>query len=105
MAICTNWAWLVSKIAKGAEFTTWLARFLPPDTRIAMKTGSVNASRTAAGIIYVPVTTAETKKPAVQPIAVCIMTDGNKDQRWVPDNAGDLLCAKIAKAVYDHFHQ
>ena len=38
-----------------------------------------------------------------QPVAVCVMTDENKDKRWVTDNAGNLLCAKVAKAVYDHF--
>lgn len=78
-------------------------RFLPPGTTVAMKTGSVNAARTCAGIIYVPKPGSDPQKKEKLPIAVCVMTDENKDQRWVADNAGDLLCAKVAKAVYDHY--
>lgn len=69
-------------------------RFLPYGTKIAFKTGSVNASRTAAGII-------ETKGG---PVALCVLTDKNKDQSWTPENAGDLLCSKVAKVVYDHYN-
>jgi hypothetical protein len=31
------------------------------------------------------------------------MSCENQDKRWVPDNAGNRLCAEIARAVYDHF--
>jgi len=68
-------------------------RFLPPGTKVAFKTGSVNASRTAAGII----------ECGKGPVAVCVLTDGNEDQRWVADNAGNRLCAEVARAVYEHF--
>lgn len=78
-------------------------RFLPHKSKIAMKTGSINAVRTVAGIIYVPKPGGDPKEPTLQPVAVCVMTNENKDQRWEPDNAGDLLCAKVAKEVYDHF--
>jgi beta-lactamase class A len=78
-------------------------RFLPAGTTVAFKTGSVNASRTCAGIIYVPEPGGDPKKPKLQPVAVCVMTDENKDQSWTPDNAGNLLCAKVAKEVYDYF--
>ena len=70
-------------------------KLLPHGTVVAMKTGSVSDARTAAGIIYV-------KK---DPVAVCVLTDENKDQSWTPDNASNLLCAKVAKEVYDHFHK
>jgi len=70
-------------------------RYLPHGTKIAFKTGSVNASRTAAGII-------ETKSG---PIALCVLTDQNEDQSWTPDNAGDVLCAKVAKVVFDHYNK
>jgi beta-lactamase class A len=70
-------------------------RFLPPGTPIAFKTGSVNAARTAAGIIYAK----------NGPIALCVLTDENEDQSWVPDNAGDRLCAEIARVVHAHFQQ
>lgn len=69
-------------------------RFLPSGTTVAFKTGSVNAARTAAGILYTP----------SGPIALCVLTDQNEDQRWVPDNAGDLLCAEIAREVFLFFN-
>ncbi len=58
-------------------------RFLPPGTKVAFKTGSVDASKTAAGII----------ECEQGPVAVCVMTDENEDKRWVADNAGEsALC-------------
>jgi beta-lactamase class A len=77
-----------------------LPRFLPPGTIIAHKTGSVNASKTAAGIIYVP---DRTDKKKTHPVAVCVLTDENEDRRWVRDNAAQVTIAKIAKEAYDHF--
>jgi beta-lactamase class A len=68
-------------------------RFLPPGTKVAFKTGSLDAARTAAGIITTP----------GGPVAVCVLTDENQDKRWVADNAGNRLCAEVAKAVFDHF--
>lgn len=70
-----------------------LPRFLPEGTKVAFKTGSLDDTRTAAGIIECP----------GGPVAVCVMTSGNEDHRWVPDNAGNRLCADVARAVYDHF--
>jgi len=32
-----------------------------------------------------------------------VLTDGNKDQRWIPDNAAQVLIGKISREVYDHF--
>ncbi len=68
-------------------------RFLPPQTKVAFKTGSLADTRTAAGIIECP----------AGPVIVCVMSCENQDKRWVPDNAGNRLCAEIAKAVYDHY--
>ncbi len=68
-------------------------RFLPPGTKVAFKTGSLNAAKTAAGIITTP----------AGPVAVCVLTDENEDKRWVTDNAGNRLCADVAKVVFDHF--
>jgi beta-lactamase class A len=70
-----------------------MTRFLPAGTRVAHKTGSVNASKTDAGIIY-------TKGG---PVAVCVLTDRNEDQRWMADNAAQVLIGKIAREVFDHF--
>ena len=72
-----------------------LPRFLPPGTKVAFKTGSLDDTRTAAGIIEWP----------KGPVAVCVLTCDNEDKRWVADNAGNRLCADIARAVYDHFEQ
>jgi beta-lactamase class A len=77
-----------------------MTRLLPPGTVVAHKTGSVNASKTDAGIIYVP-DPADKKK--THPVALCVLTDENKDQRWVADNEAQVTIAKIARAVYDHF--
>jgi hypothetical protein len=68
-------------------------RLLPPGTKVAFKTGSLEETRTAAGIIECP----------GGPVALCVMTSENEDKRWVPDNAGNRLCADIARAVYDRF--
>ncbi|MCI0456401.1 MAG: class A beta-lactamase-related serine hydrolase [Gemmataceae bacterium] len=68
-------------------------RLLPAGTVVAHKTGSVTGVRTDAGIIYCK----------GGPVAVCVLTAENEDRRWVPDNAGNLLCARVARAVYDHF--
>jgi beta-lactamase class A len=68
-------------------------RILPAKTVVAHKTGSVSDIRTDAGIIYLP----------SGPVALCVLTEKNEDQSWRPDNAGNLLCAKVAKEVYDYF--
>jgi beta-lactamase class A len=68
-------------------------RFLPPRTVVAHKTGSVNQVRTDAGILYTP----------DGPVAVCVLTAENEDRSWRPDNAGNLLCARVAKEVFEHF--
>ncbi|HVK16375.1 MAG TPA: serine hydrolase [Fimbriiglobus sp.] len=77
-----------------------MTRFLPPGTVVAHKTGSVNASKTDAGIIYVP---DPVDKKKTRPLALCVLTDGNEDQRWAADNAAQVTIGKISKAVFDHF--
>ena len=73
---------------------TRFPRFLPSGTKIAHKTGAVSRVRCDAGIIYSP----------SGPIALCVLTSENEDQRWVDDNAANRLCARVAKIVYDHFN-
>lgn len=68
-------------------------RFLPVATRIAFKTGSLANTRTAAGIIECP----------EGPVALCVLSCENEDTRWVPENAGNLLCAEVARVVFEHF--
>jgi D-alanyl-D-alanine carboxypeptidase (penicillin-binding protein 5/6)/beta-lactamase class A len=68
-------------------------RFLPPGTVVAHKDGSVNDARTDAGLIHTPGGI----------VAVCVLTNDNADKSWRQENAGNVLCAKVAKEVYDHF--
>ena len=71
-----------------------LVRDLPAGTKVAHKTGSVNAVRTDAGILFTP----------SGPIAICVLTSENEDKRWTRENAAEVLCGRIGKAVYDHFN-
>jgi beta-lactamase class A len=68
-------------------------RLLPPGTVVAHKDGYVSDTRTDAGLIHTPGGI----------VAVCVLTTDNEDQRWHADNAGNLLCARVAKEVYDYF--
>jgi beta-lactamase class A len=68
-------------------------RFLPEKILVAHKTGSVSDIRTDAGIIYLP----------NGPVALCVLTEKNEDKSWQADNAGNLICAKVAKEVYYYF--
>jgi beta-lactamase class A len=68
-------------------------RYLPKEVTVAHKTGTVTTARTDAGILYF-------KGGSV---ALVVLTDQNEDKRFVPDNAGNKLCAEIARAVVDHY--
>ena len=74
--------------------STKIPRDLPTDVKVAHKTGAVSNSRTDAGIIEAP----------TGRIAICILTNDNKDRGWTDDNAAHVLCGKIARAAYDHFN-
>ena len=71
-----------------------LVRDLPESVKVAHKTGAVNAARTDAGLIYFN---------GVPTVAICVLTDNNVDQRWVKDNAAQVVIGKIGRAVYDHY--
>jgi D-alanyl-D-alanine carboxypeptidase (penicillin-binding protein 5/6) len=66
---------------------------LPPGIKLPHKTGSVARVRTDAGILETP----------SGPVALCVLTENNRDTSWSEDNAGNRLCARIAKIVFDHF--
>ncbi len=68
-------------------------RFLPAGVVLAHKTGAVSNARTQAGIMTLP----------SGPVALCVLTNENVDQRWAVDNAAQVLLANVAKAVHDHF--
>jgi beta-lactamase class A len=68
-------------------------RLLPPGTLLMHKDGSLEQVRTDAGIMYTPGGV----------VVLCVLTADNEDRRWCPENAGNLLCARVAKEVYDCF--
>jgi beta-lactamase class A len=68
-------------------------RLLPADVVVAHKDGYTSDTRTDAGLIQTPTGI----------VAVCVLTTHNKDRRWQSDNASNLLCARVAKEVYNHF--
>jgi beta-lactamase class A len=70
-------------------------RFLPPGTKLAFKTGSLADTRSAAGIL-------ETDGG---PIVLCVLSCENEDKRWVPDNAGNVLCAEVAREVFQYYRK
>ena len=72
-----------------------IARFLPDDVKYAHKTGSVNAARCDAGILYLPDAT----------VAICVLTNNNQDESWSKKNDAEILCGKIGKAVVERFAQ
>jgi beta-lactamase class A len=83
---------MLTHLAKNADKDKF-KRLLPENTHVAHKDGSTNDTRTDAGLIHTPGGI----------VAVCVLTTDNQDQRWHSDNAGNMLCARVAKEVYDHF--
>lgn len=77
------------------ESRSKLPRFFDDSIQIAHKTGSVSNCRTDAGIIYT----------STGPVAVCVLTNENKDQSWGDDNAAEILCGQIGQAVLDRFDE
>ncbi len=68
-------------------------RLLPPGTLLMHKDGSTEQVRTDAGILYTPGGV----------VVLCVLSADNEDRRFHPDNAGNLLCARVAREVYDCF--
>lgn len=78
---------------KKCEDKTKLKRLLPKGTEVAHKTGTVSDVKTDAGIIYAP----------SGPLAVCVLTWGNADKRFVDDNEANILIGRIAREAFDYF--
>jgi beta-lactamase class A len=68
-------------------------RLLPSGTLLMHKDGSTEQVRTDAGLLYTPGGV----------VVLCVLSADNEDHRFHPDNAGNLLCARVAREVYDHF--
>ena len=80
------------KHLRACEDNDKFPRFLPRG-KVAHKTGSVDDIRTDAGVIECP----------RGPVVVAVLTRRNTDKRYAPDNAGNVICARIAQQVYEHF--
>jgi beta-lactamase class A len=83
---------ILNHLAKNADKDKF-KHLLPPEVVVIHKDGSTSDTRTDAGLIHTPGGI----------VAVCVLTTDNKDHRWQPDNAGNVLCARVAKEVYDYF--
>jgi beta-lactamase class A len=68
-------------------------RLLPPGTPLWHKDGATERVRNDAGLIQTHGGT----------VALCVLTKDNEDRRWHSDNAGNILCARLAREVYDYF--
>jgi beta-lactamase class A len=71
-----------------------LTRWLPPGTRTAHKSGSVDRARNDCGIMFTP----------GAPIAICAMTRDNADTSYAVDNPAHLLVARAAREVFRHYN-
>ena len=70
-----------------------IPRYLPNggDQTVASKTGSLNAVRNDVALVA----------GKSGPMVISIFTYDNKDQSWTVDNAGEMLIAKMGKAIVD----
>ena len=84
----------IMKMLYACDDRTKIPRDLPAEVKVAHKTGSVSNSRTDAGLIDAP----------SGKIAICVLTNDNKDRSWSDNNASNLLCGKIARAAFDYFN-
>jgi beta-lactamase class A len=85
---------LALAILRDTEDDVKLTRWLPAGTAVAHKTGEVDRSRNACGIVYGP----------DAPVAVCVMTRENVDTSYAPDNPANLLIARISAEVFRHYN-
>jgi beta-lactamase class A len=63
---------------------------VPPDVKIACKSGAITRSRSDTAIVYGP-----------EPYILAIYTDSQKDRRWVSDNEGDLTIKKMSNVIWN----
>jgi beta-lactamase class A len=62
---------------------------VPPTVRMASKSGAVNRSRSDTAIVF-----------AGNPYILTVYTAEQVDQRWTPDNEGEVLVRKVAQMVW-----
>lgn len=74
-------------ILRHNTYSAMLPRFVP-DVRIAHKDGETNQVRTNCGLFQLQ-----------SRVAVCVLTRENQDQRWIVDNAAQVMIARMGEAV------
>ena len=79
---------------KACDDRAGFRRRVPAAVPMAHKGGAVDAVRTDACVMYLP----------SGPVVLCGLTSENEDRRWSAENAGDRLCAEVARAAYEHFN-
>ncbi len=77
---------------KGQSERASIPRYLDGIT-VANKTGAIDASRNDVGIVYAN----------NGPIVISAYTYENVDHSWTVDNAGQVLIAKLSKAIVDRW--
>ena len=70
-----------------------IPRYLP-NLAIANKTGALDQVRNDVAIVYA----------RNGPVIISEFTYNNTDQSWTPDNSGQLLMGKVAKAILDRWN-
>ncbi|HVW78811.1 MAG TPA: serine hydrolase [Alloacidobacterium sp.] len=63
------------------------------ESNIANKTGALNQVRNDVGVVFAK----------NGPVVISMFTYGNQDQSWTPDNAAEVLMAKLAKVIIDRW--
>jgi len=66
---------------------------IPPYVQAASKQGAVDESRSEVVLVNAP----------HGDYVFCIITKNQKDQRWQPDNAGNVLLRRISRLLWQHF--
>ncbi len=85
---------LALRMLRANQDASKLQRWLPGELDAAHKTGDVDQARNDCGILY----------GAQAPVAVCVMTRENQDRSYLPDNAANLLIARIGREVFRHYN-
>ncbi len=66
---------------------------IPPTIQVASKQGAVNASKSEVALVNAP----------GGDYVFCVITDGQADQRWEPDNAGYVLIRTVSRLLWETF--
>ncbi len=84
------------EILKHQQYDTMMPRFLPRSAagiHVAHKTGGVTGVRNDVGLVY----------SARGDLVMALFCEENPDLRGTPDNAGDVMVAKMARLVWNQF--